>query len=75
MLCIHDLHKISFAREYPIILSRMSNHNLILEPTIANLLSAAKSQVVSMVLVLNFQSFGAPDFLVSSDNWQVKADW
>lgn len=58
MLCMHGLPKISFAREYPIILSRMSNLNLILGPTIANWLSAAKSQVGSMVSVLNFDSWG-----------------
>lgn len=66
MLCIHDLHKISFVREYLIILSRMSNLNLILEPIIANFSSAAKCQVVSVVLILSL-SFGTPDFLHTSD--------
>lgn len=66
MLCIHDLHKISFVREYLIILSRMSNLNLILEPIIANFSSAARCQVVNMVLILSL-SFGAPDFLHTSD--------
>lgn len=74
MLCIHDLHKISFVGEYLIILSRMSNLNLILEPTIANFLSAAKCQVVGMVLILSL-SFGAHDFLCTSDRQRVKGDW
>lgn len=71
MLCIRDLHKTSFA----IVLSRMSNLNLILESTVANSLSAVRSEVASMVLVLNFYFFRAPDGLLSSDNQKVKADW
>lgn len=55
-------------------LSRMSNLNLNLEPTIANFLSTAKCQVVSMVLILSL-SFGAHDFLHTSDKQKVKADW
>lgn len=75
MLCIRDLHKTSFAREYPIILSRMSNLNLILESTVANSLSAVRSEIASMVLVLNHYFFRAPDGLLSSDNQEVKAEW
>lgn len=74
MLCINDLHKISYVREYLIILSSMSNLNLILEPAIANFLSAAKCQVVNMVLILSL-SFGARDFLRTSDQQKGKADW
>lgn len=74
MLCTHDLHKISFVREYLIILSRMSNLNLILKPTITNFFSAAKCQIVSVVLILSL-SFGACDFLHTSDKQRVKADW
>lgn len=55
-------------------LSRMSNLNLILEPTIANFFRAAKCQVVSLVLIQNV-SFGACDFLCTSDKQEVKADW